>query len=420
MEDHHLSLKPLPASEVIIRLAKVVDAFESLKGARSISVSTNGMSILSVSGVSLGALVEDERVVETVALLKDRTELTNVQATVSVADPNPPNNQQVKSCSLVYQVDGISAGIKVGKNGHGPSISVEEFFQIIDLVTENFDVFAPTTLAAETFPIAEQQRLAAYEQAVKDLTAQVARLGEFTAKQVEQNNERFQNRMDELDEKNKRDRSAQETEIEDRRSQLAEREKEVAEREAELNYRTPSAVRRDIYDQMLDRIKQETENIGLSEKVEEAKTPVRLTLGFFSALLVLLISALVALVAWEKLTVWGLVPAGVMVTVLLGFLIYWATLEVRHFRDLADAEFDLRKLRADTNRAQYVTELVMEVANQEKVELPDGLLVALTRGLFGGRDRLSEPRHPIDTALQKASRLKKAKVSTGGLDVEME
>ena len=93
---------------------------------------------------------------------------------------------------------------------------------------------------------------------------------------------------------------------------------------------------------------------------------------------------------------------------------------MQYFRDLAHAEFDLRKLRADTSRAQYVTELVLEVAQEEKADMPPELLQALTRGLFASSGRSRDPKHPVEMALDGVGRVKKAKISpTGGVDVEM-
>lgn len=193
---------------------------------------------------------------------------------------------------------------------------------------------------------------------------------------------------------------------------LVERETALATEKASLDLRSAQQVRRDNVQKLKATVAARAQSFKLTADTTAKRRPIEYT---FIALLV--VSAGVAAsglfvppplnagdgALWLHLL---RVPAGIV-----GFAsaaVFFIRWNDQWFRQHADEEFRMRQLELDIDRASWVTELALELRDEE-AELPAALIDRLSVGLFTGRasEAVKHPTQDVLAALfGESSRLK--------------
>jgi hypothetical protein len=186
---------------------------------------------------------------------------------------------------------------------------------------------------------------------------------------------------------------------------MAAREKALEERLAEVDDRDNTHARRELRKDLQAEIKTRSASFRLSTETQKLRNPIT---AVFGVLITLLVFGAVwygrefaDLVKNKTTETWLLAFVGIkqaafsIATVATSyFYIRWLN---RWSETHSAAEFELRRLQLDVDRASWVVETAFEWKSSQDGELPKELLQSITRGLFeGDRNQPSEMTSPAD------------------------
>lgn len=212
--------------------------------------------------------------------------------------------------------------------------------------------------------------------------------------------------------------NAQETQlqkkIEEEIQSLEEKKADLAKKLTELDDRNNTHVRRQLRQDLKERLASYKEKFELTEGTKKLRTPVLvcvITIEVFcvSAFIFLFQSVPLGGDVWDRAASWlkGLGLTFVAVATAVWYLKWLTQWSARH----ADAEFQLKQFELDIDRASWVVETAFEWKSTQEASIPQPLLDAISRNLFEGSDaRRDRPESPIDNLasalLGDASKLK--------------
>lgn len=344
--------------------------------------------------------------------------------------------------SITFQRGGDSGTemidqLTFGSNGQQPSTDVGRRLEILDILTKKLNAVSSEELRNGHFDTGTQitafhnSMLQRLEQAATD---QILRNGEhlqkvetsFSEKRVELEKE-FVNKSNELDLWER-----------DRRSEYEAKESLLREREAHLDDRQNTHARRALQERIKEGIAARQKQFVLTQGTKKLRWPIH-------ALCIFLLCVFGGLLYWSSSQTLDLLrnfqampPNGsgsnLELVYLLGrsvtlaaafagvafFYLRWMN---RWFEQHAEAEFVVKKLELDVDRASWVVETALEWNNQVKQPMPDGLLVSISRNLFEGatkgEDFGSNPTDQLASAILGTAATK-LKINVGNAELEVD
>lgn len=217
-------------------------------------------------------------------------------------------------------------------------------------------------------------------------------------------------------------------ELEDRYKQklqdLEESAKALAVREEELESQDNRHARRDLRKKILEAIRDRQDKFQLSSKTQKMRTPIRLALLMIFALLgMLLINEIyhpqfVESNSWISFVKQIGLTSGALASLI--FLVKW---ENKWFQRHADAEFELKKLELDIERASWLVETGLDWYDAQERNMPAQLIDRLSANLFtnekkGTKEDFTHPADYLASALLgTASSLK---IKTGDSEIQLD
>lgn len=196
--------------------------------------------------------------------------------------------------------------------------------------------------------------------------------------------------------------------------ELEQEREDLERRSRELDDRNNTHARRQLRQDLKDRLSSYKEKFELTQGTKKLRAPVTATVVLIEMACVLFLGLLLAGASqgadvWDKVALW-IKSAGVAFFAIgtavwyLKWLTQWST---RH----ADAEFQLRQLELDIDRASWVVETAFEWKSSQESVIPQSLLDAMSRNLFAAGDsRTDNADSPADhlasALLGDASKLK--------------
>lgn len=201
-----------------------------------------------------------------------------------------------------------------------------------------------------------------------------------------------------------------EVEFQSREQAFSVKEEALKARTAELDNRDAVHARRQLRGDLQDEIKARREKPGLSKGTEDKRRIVHFILAFGLLVLGALYLGYPApsQAPSSEVDVWfsqvRRVVAGLGFGGLLWFWIRWTS---QWFKENAQAEFRIRQLALDFDRASWLVEVTREWADA-KVEPPQELIDAMARGLFESGESPEKRRRLGDLAshLERAERVR--------------
>lgn len=292
--------------------------------------------------------------------------------------------------------------------------------KLCDSINEGFTIFRPEELTYGNLPDQQKEQLRAYERALADLTAQVAKVGELAGNIAERQAEYFRERSEKMD-------STLEGERATLRDAHQVRLDDVARKEAALNERI----------QNLDLREHTTARRALAKTTREA---IREVTGARAQTWLNMELYMPHLVSWVVIGAcsWGIVyfigdilanEAGTAspysYAPLIGLTVIGASTLFFYLRFLAlwAERFALNrrikeKYAIDFNRADWLTELVFEY-NEQNRAFPPEVMARLAQGLFSEVSWDKRNVHPGDDLLDLLQGIAKISVAKDGAVVQM-
>jgi hypothetical protein len=212
------------------------------------------------------------------------------------------------------------------------------------------------------------------------------------------------------------------------------REEAITKKESEFETRDSKYLRRQLRKDMLERLASLSTKFELTKGTRTLRAPITvftiLFMTFFATMTVwaFIQTGNIIAAGGQDLTKMNWWQIGFLVLKQLGFAgaflggaWFYIKWNDRWFRQHADAEFMLKQMELDINRASWVVEMALEWKEEQGRELPRELLDRLTRNLFMAQSQQADGAEtPPDLAsilLGSASNLK-VKTQTGELELD--
>jgi hypothetical protein len=286
------------------------------------------------------------------------------------------------------------------------------------MLHQTFVFLRPEEISYQALPAVQQQQLRAYERALADLTEQVSRLGEKSAKVAEEQAEYFRKRSEEMDKELEAERKTLRASHQGLVDAVGEQEKALQDRVKNLDLQEHKTARRALAKSTRDAIsglqgKRPTNPVSFSEILVHAICIAVLlgcTQGIAHFVQEIIDAKNTSSSSYVPLIGLTLI-AGSTLFFYLRFLSLWA--ERGSLR-----ERNNEKYAVDFNRADWLTELVFEYAEQKK-EFPPEVLAKLAQGLFTDISWNKQNIHPGDDVIEFIRNVVKLKLAKDGAEIEM-
>lgn len=280
------------------------------------------------------------------------------------------------------------------------------------LTGQDIDQVAETQLAHH---VAMHDRLEKLQTTLSETTARFLGSLEDQAIKVK---EKLQEEFDEKDKKLA-------AEYKETQEKLEEKSRLLDERESEIDALDNTAARRQIRRDILEELGRRADKFGLTRGTRLLRLPIHIMCVSvvslaaagaisFSMELPTDFSRTSDLVLFAKPI--GLTFIAVATSI---FYIRWMN---RWFEQHASAEFKLKQLQLDVERAGWIVETALDWENEEGRHIPDELLLRLSANLFGpGHDEIREAIHPSDElASALLGTASKVKLNLAGNELELD
>jgi len=406
-------LRALPPTEV---LRKFVAALGEAFGVRSVEntiVTTNLISQNHYSfagGVKANEIQNAQDYRKALEDLAERGGYVNVRTVKSTLPSNNPNQKIL----FTYETtDDIFA--KLTFDTGDEALFRSEVLNVANAISKHFNVTRKAELISQHLPQAEQEKLRYYERALSDLTAAVAKLGDVTTQQIERQASFLQEKSAELDKQASERADKLQKDFESRLEQLAKDREALEKEKQQLDVRRNTAVRRSLVADMRNQI---GTKFNVTPETVKRRLPIQLAaitaMIAGAALMAFSMAKLFSLTSFDwryMATFWsGLALAGTT-------LIYYLRWNNHWFAQLAQNEFNTRKMDIDVLRASWVAEMLMEWKEEKDKPFPAELLTSVTEGLFRGVDGFQGDHHPVGDASRLIASISKLKVTKDGVEV---
>lgn len=203
-------------------------------------------------------------------------------------------------------------------------------------------------------------------------------------------------------------------EREDRLREVEVEKEKLAERAKQLDDRDNTHVRRELRKNLQENLRSYKEKFELTEGTRNLRRPV-----LYSVILIEIICVLLLIIMFiyspKSVSVWDQIAFWIKTAALTFFgagtavwFLKWLTnWSARH----ADAEFQLRQLELDIDRASWVVETAFEWKSSQESSIPEPLLGAISRNLFNvgevrGENLESPADHLASALLGDASKIR--------------
>lgn len=287
---------------------------------------------------------------------------------------------------------------------------------LFDSLHKHFNVTSKEGIIASLLPEAEQRALQFREEALRDLTSQVSRLGGFLTEMTRKNTEEIQKLTTELERKFQQKETTLQQKIQADRDELDRSRKEHDARVKEFETREYTFVRRKIDSQLKDLLK-EQEDVKVSPHTGRKRWIIHSVCVLTLAASAVLVGYMAAQIVKSATLDWfHVLPFSFGAVAFASTLVFYLKWNNGWFRYLADAEFGHRKAKLDFARASWIAELLFEWKERKEVGVPDDVLRALTDNLFRPTDRKPDAYHPIDQIAALVG--KTAKIKLGSIEIE--
>ncbi len=256
-----------------------------------------------------------------------------------------------------------------------------------------------------------------FEQALSDVGLQFAAKRLELEREFDERRHKLQHDFDAAQAKSEEAVAAERLKILDESQRLEERSKALDDREN-------THVRRDLRQQLKGQFTDYRKAFELTKGTRGLRTPIHVAAGLLISTLIISIIYMFTREAPNDPWLYAaflIKPIGLtfLTVALATWYINWMN---RWFDRHADAEFRLKELELDIDRASWVVETAFEWKETRESVFPEKLLDAISRNLFTAKDGAEKPElnpadHLASALLGEAAR---AKLSVGGNEIEFE
>ncbi|CAO3440154.1 hypothetical protein [Azospirillum endophyticum] len=250
----------------------------------------------------------------------------------------------------------------------------------------------------------------------EDLSKKQLELQEHLAEEKKKLEVEYHEKKEHLDSQNK-----------DQLEQLNALKDELENRKKDLDDRDNTHARRQIRNDLKNRIKDHSENFQLTRGTKNLRTPIHLSA--IASLLVIGVllykygsiaaSSTNSALGTLDITIMIIKPLGLTVA-FLGLLTWYLRWMNRWFERHAEAEFQLKQFELDIDRASWVVESALEWKQAQNSAMPDHIIESISRNLFTKSDKdEGADMHPADyLASALLGRASSLKLNVGGHQIE--
>jgi hypothetical protein len=276
-------------------------------------------------------------------------------------------------------------------NNNTPELTNEKKLLITNICIEELKYFAPNRFITTT---PEQNQLQALHEATLD------RLEKLSEELITKTHD-YRNKLDgEFSDKE----TELNTQFERLKDGLKLEKEELEKQRKELDDKSNTHARRQIRKDILDEIKRRQEQFTLTKGTNALRRPIA---GAIYALIALFLALTVVSVFEFTKVLEGqdfnkIVLSAIKQTIYsagsIGSILFLIKWQNRWFEQHSTAEFHLKKLELDMERASWVVETALEWTNATNaVPMPNELLQSLTKNLFSeAKEEITPVVHPAD------------------------
>lgn len=315
---------------------------------------------------------------------------------------NPATHSDYKAIAAFIDVGAANLDAGAGVSHHSVRYTRNRPFDeiIIDIPSQHKDM---VKLAQITGGIKKHFRSVDLNASLTDLfnddlkryyqtrEATLIRLEQLSEKLIK-DNESYRLRLDQHHDEYRKsldDEYGQKNEVLDKRQEALDK------REQEMDLADAKSTRRKLRQHILEKLAPKRAlNVGIRKT-----WPIHLVFLVASGVLLVLGIGVVTSPGFDPLQVAHAVKLGLSSAAFLGTLMFYYRWMDAWIRRDVDEELRLRQLGIDVDRATWVVEVLSELKSETEKPIPDEVLVAITRGLFTGRDNTKAVTHPVEDVL---------------------
>lgn len=308
----------------------------------------------------------------------------------------PTQNPPIKSA--------IFDDISLSYNAQACKLSEKQRLQIISSISKSLGPFDPNKTIPGVLNDDQKGLLAIHNatlERLEGLNEELIRGSEKFRRNLESD---FHSRSHDL-EKDFRSRSeALDAEFEEKKRSFYEREESLERRLKEIDDRQNTHVRREIRKDILDEIKNRTEEFKLTAGTNRLRVPIHaVCLALITGLAIanlFYMNELTSAIHLENVSKSAMAVMAVKQLVLSAAFGATAVFYIRWLNawssEHAAAEFKLRQFQLDIERASWVVETALEWKDSKGMAIPNELLEPITRNLFSSSPEQAKELHPAD------------------------
>lgn len=251
---------------------------------------------------------------------------------------------------------------------------------------------------------------------------QIEKITSWTAEQTTA----FEKRKLNLTEEVRAERSALQTEYENRQKQFQEEADALEQRRKELDDRDYMHARRGIRADLQKLVAAREEKFSLTPSTRRLRIPIHIAMLTLITFLLLLNAAYLERFSSIDINVVSavfirtLIKQGVLAAIFVGAVLYYVRWMNRWFEEHSSAEFLLKQFQLDVDRASRVVETALEWRRDQKAEIPSPLLDGITRNLFIQREAPEKSSGVDDLASALVGNASQVKVKLGDSEVSLD
>jgi hypothetical protein len=298
-----------------------------------------------------------------------------------------------------------------------PGMNNDEKVRSVESVNKHFQIQTAQEIRHSTLDDVEKSRLGYYELAIGQLTNTAAALSQNLAESEKKVNQFILEQSQKLEAQFQVRREALEKEYEQRKLSFDDEKKAFETEKSSFDLRQNTALRRKLHADIKELLNTQSK-AELSESTSMKRWWIHVPCILSFMLSICLIYGFSSkLLSQDVVSLRILAPLGASIVLFASTLIFYIKWNNRWFEDHARAEFNNKKLQADTLRASWLVEMFFEWKDKKEVGIPDHLLNQLSEGLFKPADKEPENLHPLD---QLFAMMRRARIAVHSDKVELD
>ena len=238
----------------------------------------------------------------------------------------------------------------------------------------------------------------------------------------------FSSKSNELELKLEREKESLQHEFQSKFNSLENEKNALNELRESIDDKSNTHARRQLRKDIITELKERQTNFTLTERTNKLRRPTSIAMMFL--IMVFLSFAIYSfyefsnsLTSMDEKNFWvGIFRQALYTFGLVGALLVYIRWANKWSELHSQAEFELKKLELDMERASWIVETSLEWKGEKGTEMPEGLMQSLSNNLFMDTDSKKEDlEHPSDqlaSALLGASSL--VKMKAGGAEIELD